>query len=230
MPCSLCAGSAVLIVQQIRQALIKQSMSWHKICYDKGVQFRYERQRSNDPKRPEATEDRSVEPLMPCSASGALPIVAKRGFASTMQRDNHICRLHNDVGQEGEDAAGGDLAQEGLKLMEDMVMQPIDMDCLYVCCRVKGLFDHGLMMVLRCRKEDDLALEVEDEAGEEFQHSGLKPTEDRFMRLDDMERFVRAAEQREIDDEDDEELTGDDSGNDHILKIRRHLRAEMCCI
>ena len=31
------------------------------------------------------------------------------------------------------------------------------------------------------------------------------------MRLDDMERFVRAAEQREMED-DDEELTGDDSG------------------
>ncbi|CAK0787054.1 hypothetical protein CVIRNUC_010270 [Coccomyxa viridis] len=65
------------------------------------------------------------------------------------------------------------------------------------------------------REEGDLALEVEEEAGGELQHRGLRPTEDRFMRLDDMERFVRAAEQREMDDdEDDEDLTGDDSDED----------------
>lgn len=53
----------------------------------------------------------------------------------------------------------------------------------------------------------------EEEAGAAFSQRGLKPTEDRFMRLDDMERFVQAAEQREMEDDDnDEELTGDDSG------------------
>lgn len=56
-----------------------------------------------------------------------------------------------------------------------------------------------------------------DAEGEgEFNERGLKPTEDRFMRLDDMERFVKAAEEREMeddDDEDDEELPGGDSGN-----------------
>ena len=51
----------------------------------------------------------------------------------------------------------------------------------------------------------------EEEAGAAFNQRGLKPTEDRFMRLDDMERFVRAAEQREMEDN-DEELNGDDSG------------------
>ena len=95
----------------------------------------------------------------------------------------------------------------------------------------KGLPDCGVMKSLRCREEGDLALEVEDEAGGDFQHSGLKPTEDRFMRLDDMERFVRFAEQREMDDdEDEEEQTGDDSGDDHILTISRHMHAEMRCI
>ena len=86
------------------------------------------------------------------------------------------------------------------------------------------------MKVLCCREEGDLALEAEDEAGGDFQHSGLKPTEDRFMRLDDMERFVRAAEQREMDDDDEEEQTGDDSGEDHILNIFRHLHADLCYI
>ena len=95
-------------------------------------------------------------------------------------------------------------------------------------CRVEGGFGHGVMKRMVNREEGDLALEVEDEAGGGFQHSGLKPTEDRFMRLDDMERFVRAAEQREMDDEDDEELTGDDSGDDQILTIRCHLCAERC--
>ena len=91
--------------------------------------------------------------------------------------------------------------------------------------------DCGVIKVLRCREEGDLALEAEDEAGGDFQHSRLKPTEDRFMRLDDMERFVRAAEQREMDDdEDEEEQTGDDSGDDHILNICRHLHAELCSI
>ena len=53
----------------------------------------------------------------------------------------------------------------------------------------------------------------EEEAGAAFSQRGLKPTEDRFMRLADMERFVRAAEQREMEDGDeDEELTGEDSG------------------
>jgi len=57
--------------------------------------------------------------------------------------------------------------------------------------------------------------DVDEEGEGEFNQRGLKPTEDRFMRLDDMERFVKAAEQREMedDDEDDEELTGGDSGN-----------------
>ena len=55
--------------------------------------------------------------------------------------------------------------------------------------------------------------EAEEEAGAAFSQRGLKPTEDRFMRLDDMERFVRAAEEREMaDDEDDEDLMGDESG------------------
>ena len=88
-----------------------------------------------------------------------------------------------------------------------------------------------MIKIPRCREEGDLALEEEDEAGGDFQHRGLKPTEDRFMRLDDMERFVRAAEQREMDDdEDDEEQTGDDSGNDQILNICRHSYADMCSI
>ena len=69
--------------------------------------------------------------------------------------------------------------------------------------------------VHECRDEDEDGAEdrdiSEEEAGAAFDQRGLKPTEDRFMRLDDMERFVRAAEQREMED-DDEELTGDDSG------------------
>ena len=49
------------------------------------------------------------------------------------------------------------------------------------------------------------------------------------MRLDDMERFVRAAEQREMDDdEDEEEQTGDDSGDDHILNICRQAACRYC--
>ena len=87
------------------------------------------------------------------------------------------------------------------------------------------------MKVLRCREGGDLPLEVEEEAGGDFQHRGLKPTEDRFMRLDDMERFVRAAEQREIDDDDDDEdLTGGDSGDDHIPTICHCSHADMCYI
>ena len=93
---------------------------------------------------------------------------------------------------------------------------------------VQAVSEHDVIKILRCREEGDLALEEEDEAGGEFQHSGLKPTEDRFMRLDDMERFVRAAEQREMDDDDDEDLTGDDSGDYHIPTICRHLHADMC--
>ena len=51
------------------------------------------------------------------------------------------------------------------------------------------------------------------------------------MRLDDMERFVRAAEQREIDDDDDDEdLTGGDSGDDHIPTICHCSHADMCYI
>lgn len=59
-------------------------------------------------------------------------------------------------------------------------------------------------------------MDVDEEGEDEFDQRGLKPTEDRFMRLDDMERFVKAAEQRENEDdddeEDDEELIGGDSG------------------
>ena len=99
------------------------------------------------------------------------------------------------------------------------------MDC------AKEVPDCGVMKVLRRREEGDLALEVEEEAGGELQHRGLRPTEDRFMRLDDMERFVRAAEQREMDDdEDDEDLTGDDSGDNDILTICCQARADICCI
>ena len=55
--------------------------------------------------------------------------------------------------------------------------------------------------------------QAEEQAGAAFKQRGLKPTEDRFMRLDDMERFVRVAEEREMeDDEDDEDLMGDESG------------------
>ena len=92
----------------------------------------------------------------------------------------------------------------------------------------EGGHGHAVMKKMVHREEGDLILEAEDAAGGGFQHSGLKPTEDRFMRLDDMERFVRAAEQREMDDEDDEELTGDDPGDDRILTICCHLHAERC--
>ena len=105
-------------------------------------------------------------------------------------------------------------------------MQAFETDCVCDCSCVKGLYNHGVMRILCCREEGDPALEVEDEAGGEFQHSGLKPTEDRFMRLDDMERFVRAAEQREMEDGDDEELTGDDSGADALLNTCRDLHAK----
>ena len=103
-------------------------------------------------------------------------------------------------------------------------MRPTDTDCICVCSCVKGVSDHGMMKVVCCRDEGDLALEAEDEVGGEFQRSGLKPTEDRFMRLDDMERFVRAAEQQDMDDDEDaDEQTGDDSGDDQTLTICRHM-------
>lgn len=42
------------------------------------------------------------------------------------------------------------------------------------------------------------------------------------MRLDEMERFVRAAEEREMEDDEDEDLTGeDDSGMAAVSQIVR---------
>lgn len=71
----------------------------------------------------------------------------------------------------------------------------------------------------------------DEEAGAAFNQRGLKPTEDRFMRLDDMERFVRAAEQREMeDDEDDEDVTGDESGvQGHACSGSASALSRECC-
>lgn len=52
------------------------------------------------------------------------------------------------------------------------------------------------------REED-----VEEAEEEGFIGKGLKPTEDRFLRLHDMERFVQAAERAELDGDKDEDMS-----------------------
>lgn len=52
------------------------------------------------------------------------------------------------------------------------------------------------------REED-----VEKAEEEDFIGKGLKPTEDRFLRLHDMERFVQAAERAELDGDEDEDMS-----------------------
>ena len=52
------------------------------------------------------------------------------------------------------------------------------------------------------REEDEEAAEEEGFTGKD-----LKPTEDRFLRLHDMERFVQAAERAELDDDEDEDMS-----------------------
>ena len=66
----------------------------------------------------------------------------------------------------------------------------------------QGLVCHGMSCHVPIREED---VEAAEEEG--FSGKGLKPTEDRFLRLHDMERFVQAAERAELDDDEDEDMS-----------------------
>ena len=61
-----------------------------------------------------------------------------------------------------------------------------------------------MAQIVMCLREED----VEGAEEEGFIGKGLKPTEDRFLRLHDMERFVQAAERAELDGDEDEDMSG----------------------